>query len=143
MLFAWNVWGCFDLWLLKSKILSGGYKHDIYISWSPRETPSDQNEWCEMSTNAPFNLEIKEKRNTRDFYPQGSTVSHCPWFIIWPIYYVSPHDKMQGECGTDGKVRWFRKSLRLMPVDCNCAPPSRVIILRMSKYKQQMLREQK
>lgn len=91
-----------------------------------------------MSTNAPFNLEIKEKRNARDFSPQGSTVSHWPRFIIWFIYYVSPHDKMQGGYGTDGRVRLFRKSLKVMPVDGNCTPPSnifRVIILKMSKDK--------
>lgn len=45
---------------------------------------------------------------------------------------------MQGEYGTVGRVRWFRKSLKVMSVEGNCVPPSsifRVIILRMSKDK--------
>lgn len=88
-----------------------------------------------MSTNAPFNLETKEKRNRRDFYPWGNIVSHWLRFIVLLFYYVSLHDKMQGGSRTDGGVRWFRRNVKVMPVNCNVVSPTdilRVIILKRS-----------
>jgi hypothetical protein len=38
------------------------------------------------------------------------------------FYYVSLHDKMPGGSGTDGRVRWFRKSLKVMPMTAILLP---------------------
>lgn len=72
-----------------------------------------------MSANAPFNLEIKEKRNTRDFYPQGSTVSHWPRFIPCLVCHFVIKCKV-GSGQMEELVGAER--LRVMPVDCNCVP---------------------
>lgn len=76
-----------------------------------------------MSTNAPFNLVTKEKRNRRDFYPWGNIASHWLRFIVPLFYYMSLHDEMQGGSRTDGGVRRSRRNLKVMAVNCNVISP--------------------
>lgn len=87
-----------------------------------------------MSTNAPFNLETKEKRNRREFYPWGNIVSHWLRFIVLLFYYVSLHDKMQGGSRTDGGIRWLRRNLKPCLLSAMLPPPPLGIINRI-KHK--------
>lgn len=47
-----------------------------------------------MFINVFFNLEIKEKRNRRDFYFWGNVVSYWFRFIVLFFYYVLFDDRM-------------------------------------------------
>ena len=71
-------------------------------------------------------LTWKQKRKeTEGISTLGETqLSHWLRFIILLFYYVSLCDKMQGGSRTDGGIRWIRRNLTVMPVDCPVTSPT-------------------